>query len=227
MAPGLAEASGHARCPCQPTPRALLPPDKMLDFTPIRKKQLTIDHLCRDLRQEDLRRLTDEMVDTMLGLIADCADVDVIFVPEDPDAEDTFATNPDEVFLPWTLGHVIVHTTASAEESAFLAAELARGVSYREGRSRYEVPWRTVTTVEQCCQRLEESRRMRLASLDMWPDPPHLDNLFPSWRGNRHYNSVVRFVLGLMHDDSHLAQIAQIVSQATAAGATKAARSGR
>jgi hypothetical protein len=45
-----------------------------------------------------------------------------------------------ELALPWTLGHVIVHITASAEESAFLAAELARGVHRRTGRSRFEVP---------------------------------------------------------------------------------------
>lgn len=49
----------------------------------------------------------------------------------------------DDVHLAWNLGHVIVHTMASAEESAALAAELARGVEYH-GRSRYEVPWETV-----------------------------------------------------------------------------------
>jgi hypothetical protein len=47
----------------------------------------------------------------------------------------------------------------------------------------------------------------------MWPDPPHLDNLFPFWTGDSHYNAVVRFVVGLWHDDSHLGQIAEIVRQ--------------
>jgi hypothetical protein len=133
-------------------------------------------------------------------------------VPDDPEAEDTYASDPSEAFLAWTLGHVIVHTTASSEESAFLAAELARGVPQREGRSRYEVPWRTVINIEQCRQRLEESRRMRLASLDLWPDPPHLDNLFTTRSGARH-NAMVRFIFGLAHDDSHLGQIAEIVRQ--------------
>ncbi|HSN76916.1 MAG TPA: GNAT family N-acetyltransferase [Anaerolineae bacterium] len=188
----------------------------MLDFTPVRNKSLTIDQLCADLGVDELRRLTHEMVDTMLALIANCTDAEVVFVPEDPQAEDTYAIDPSEVFLPWTLSHVIVHTTASSEESAFLAAGLARGVPYSEGRSRYEVPWRTVTTVEQCRQRLEESRRMRLASLNLWPDPPHLDNLFPTRSGAR-YNAIARFVLGLWHDDSHLAQIAEIVRQANEA----------
>jgi hypothetical protein len=186
----------------------------MLDFTPIQRGETTIDRLCAPLTAADLRRLTAEMVDAMLGLIAGCTDADVTFVPEDPQAEDTFATEPDEVSLAWTLGHVIVHTTASSEEAAFLAAELARGVPEREGRSRYEMPWRTVTTIDQCRSRLEESRRMRLASLDLWPDPPHLDNTFKARRGDKHYNAVVRFVFGLWHDDSHLGQIEEILRQA-------------
>jgi hypothetical protein len=185
----------------------------MLDFTPVRNKSLTIDQLCAELSADDLRRLTDEMVDAVLALIAGCTDADVVFTPDDPEAEDTYASDPDEVALAWTLGHVIVHTTASSEEAAFLAAELARGVPHREGRSRYEVPWRTVTTIEQCRQRLEESRHMRLASLDLWPDPPHLDNLFTTRSGAR-YNAVVRLVFGLSHDDSHLGQITEIVRQA-------------
>jgi hypothetical protein len=185
----------------------------VLDFSPVRNKEITIDQLCAGLLVDDLRRLTGAMIDAMLDLIAGCSDDDVLFMPDDPAAEDTYAVDPDEAFLSWTLGHVIVHTTASSEESAFLAAELARGVPHREGRSRFEVPWRTVTTIGQCRQRLEESRRMRLASLELWPDPPHLDNLFPS-RSGAHYNAVVRFVFGLWHDDSHLGQIAEIVRQA-------------
>jgi hypothetical protein len=189
----------------------------MLDFAPVRDKTITIDQLCAGLTVDGLRRLTGEMVDAMLGLIAGCTDADVVFTPDDPEAEDTYASDPDEVSLAWTLGHVIVHTTASSEEAAFLAAELARGVPYREGRSRHEVPWQSVTTIEQCRHRLEESRRMRLASLDLWPDPPHLDNFFTTRSGAR-YNAIVRFVFGLSHDDSHLGQIAEIVRQARGGG---------
>ena len=185
----------------------------MLDFAPVRDKTITIDQLCAGLTVDGLRRLTGEMVDAMLGLIVGCTDADAVFTPDDPEAEDTYASDPDEVSLAWTLGHVIVHTTASSEEAAFLAAELARGVPYREGRSRHEVPWQSVTTIEQCRHRLEESRRMLLASLDLWPDPPHLDNFFTTRSGAR-YNAIVRFVFGLSHDDSHLGQIAEIVRQA-------------
>jgi hypothetical protein len=122
------------------------------------------------------------------------------------------------------LGHVIVHVTASAEEAAYQAVELARGVRYRRLRSRYEVPWQTVTTIEQCRQRLEESRRMRLASLDMWPDKPFLANTYKLQigpavvtEGYPQANCVVRFLLGLMHEDEHLDQITEIVRQARAA----------
>ncbi len=193
---------------------------RLLDFTPVRNKEVTLAELVADLTRDDLRELTNAMVDTMLELIADCADEDVTFVPVDPDAHDAYATDEAERNIAWTLGHVIVHTTASAEESAAIAAELARGVEYH-GRSRYEVPWRTVTTVEQCRRRLEESRRMRLASLEMWPDEPHLNNTYEPWKAIGEINAISRFALGLLHDDDHLDQIAEIVRQAKAARASR------
>jgi hypothetical protein len=188
----------------------------MLDFTSVRRKEITVRELAANLTKADLANLTNEMVDTILGLIAECEDADVTFVPDDPQANDTFATNPDEVNLSWTLGHVIVHITASSEESAFLAAELARGVPYH-GRSRAEVPWERVTSIAQCRRRLEESRRMRLASLELWPDEPDLNNTYVYREGSDPINALTRFVNGLSHDDSHLEQISKIVRQARAA----------
>jgi hypothetical protein len=192
----------------------------MLDFTPVRKQERTMNQLAAELTIDDLRQLTNEMVDTMLGMIAECEDADVTRVVHDPEANDTFAANEADVDLPWTLGHVIVHTTASAEESAFLAAELARGVEFH-GRSRSEVPWETVTTIAQCRARLEESRRMRLVSLDMWPDQPYLDNTYEPYAGRGAYNAVTRFVGGLSHDDSHLGQIKRLVEETRAARAAQ------
>lgn len=188
----------------------------MLDFAAVKEKTITFQQLVADLTKEDLARLTNEMIDTMLAQIATCEDADVVLVPEDPAAEDTFAVNAADAHLPWTLGHVIVHVTASSEESAALAAELARGVEMH-GRSRSEVPWETVQTVEQCRRRLEESRRMRLASLEMWPDQPYLDNKYVPWPKLGEINAVGRFVLGLRHDWDHLGQIGDIVRQATTA----------
>lgn len=187
----------------------------MLNFAPVRDNALTMSELVADLTPDDLRGLTNEMVGAMLALISDCVDDDVAFVPQDPDAYDPYAADDAEITLAWTLGHVIVHVTASSEEAAAVAAELARGVEYH-GRSRSEVPWRMITTIAQCRHRLEESRRMRLASLDMWPDQPNLHNTQKFIR-DQEVNAIARFVWGLKHDDDHLEQIAGIVRQARAA----------
>jgi hypothetical protein len=199
----------------------------MLDFAPIRQRTRSIVELAADLRPDDLQTLTNEMIDTMREILKDCHDQDVVFVPDDPDAHDTAAATLGEVDLCWTLGHVLAHTLATAEESAVLAAELARGVPHRGGRSRREVPWQTVTTVDECLRLLEESRRIRLASLAMWPDRPDLNNTYPLVEDGPPYvledrpeiNAVARFILGFLHDDSHLAQLANIVEQAQAARA--------
>ncbi len=189
----------------------------MLDFSPVRRQEMTIAQLAAGLSQQDLQSLTNEMVDRMLAMIAGCDDGDVILVPDDPEAYDPAAATAEELNLSWTLGHVIVHTTASAEEAAFLAAELARGVPRRQGRSRHEVHWTTITTIGQCRRRLEESRRMRLATLDVWPAEPFLDNAYMLLApGSPAINAIGQFLFGLIHDDSHLEQIADIVRQAVA-----------
>jgi hypothetical protein len=196
----------------------------MIDFSAVRAKQTTIYALVKDFSVDDLRTLTNEMIDTMVDIIKASDNADVTFQPEDPIANDTFASNSEEVNMPWTLGHLVVHATASSEESAFLAAELARGVEPRPGRSRSEVYWETVTTIEQARHRLEESRRMRLASLDLWPDVPYLENFqeITGWyleiAGKM--NALTRFVMGLMHDESHLEQMRDVVRQAQAAKVT-------
>lgn len=187
-----------------------------LDFAPVMNREMSYRDLVVNLNAADLRKLTNGMVDTMLDLITDCVDANVIFEPLDPDADDTYATDDSEKEISWTLGHVIVHTTATAEESAATATELARGVEFH-GRSRSEVPWQSITTIDQCRHRLEESRRMRLASLDMWPDQPYLDNLHTPYDLVGEINAIGQFILGLFHDDMHVAQIAEIVRQAKTA----------
>ncbi|MBP7999159.1 MAG: DinB family protein [Chloroflexi bacterium] len=185
----------------------------MLDFTPVRNKQMTLNELSEGLTRNDLRQSTHEMIDKVLDLIEDCLDEDVTFVPYDPEAHDQYAVNTDETTVAWTLGHVIVHVTASSEETAFIAAELARGVPFH-GRSRSELPWETVTTIAQCRQRLEESRRMRLATLELWPDKPYLDNMYQRDESSTKITPVAYFLFGLRHEDGHLAQIEEIVRQA-------------
>lgn len=183
----------------------------MLDFTPVWRREQKLSGLAEPFGRDDLRDLTNEMVDSMLHLIAECNDDDSTFAALDPQATDQDELPPDQR-VGWTLGHAIVHATASAEENAFLAAELARGIEFH-GRSRYELPWETMTTIERCRQRLEESRRMRLASLDLWPDQPH----FATKRLLEFLDDAVdaraQFLLGLAHDTIHLGQIAEIVRQ--------------
>src|SRR5579859_8156462 len=163
---------------------------QMIDFAPVRERRISIDELADGLSPAQLRELTNQSLDAMAWLIRNCDDRDVVRVVDDPEANDEAAASAAEVGLSWTLGHVIVHATASAEESAFLAAELARGVPHRPGRSRSEVPWQQVTTIAQCRHRLGESRRMRLASLDLWPDRPDLENRYQAREDGPSINAV-------------------------------------
>ena len=189
----------------------------MLNFQIVRNKEISLERFFAELSlsREELRDLTNEMVDKMLALISTCEDADVIFIPDDPKKHDKYAAKAEEADIAWTLGHVIVHSTASSEESAALAAEMARGVP-NHGRSRSEVPWEQVKTIRACRQRLEESRRIRLASLEMWPDEPHLELEYEAWPNGPKINTLARFVFGLMHDDDHLGQIKDIVQQSKA-----------
>lgn len=187
----------------------------MIDLGPVFRKETTLKALCSNMTIDDLRTQTNQMIDAYLEIIADCADADVVFEPEDPAAQDDAATSDDETNIAWTLGHVIVHTTAGSEEGAFTAAELARGVEYH-GRSRYEVPWQTVTTIKQVKDRLEESRRMRLATLDTWPDEPHLENTVELGFLGEAANCFGRFMVGMGHESSHIEQTKEIVRQAKA-----------
>lgn len=169
------------------------------------------------LTPDDLAHLTSASVDEVSRMLRQCADADVVFVPNDPLAYDPGAATSDEATVGWTLGHIIVHMTASAEEAAMLAAEQARGVPFH-GRSRSETPWTTITTVAQCRARLNESRRMRLASLQTWPDIPQLatpdtpEGDAPQM--GTEMGTVARFMGGLRHDADHMDHLREVIHQA-------------
>jgi hypothetical protein len=186
----------------------------LLDFGPLDRKETTLQQLVATFSTTELAAATNALYDLLESLLAACADADVVFQPVDAAANDPYAAADSERGLAWTLGHVIVHLTASCEESAFLAAEMARGIP-NHGRSRWETPWESVTTVAQCRQRLAESRRMLLASLQIWPDQPQLAAEAP-WPGAAPVDARGRFALGLWHADSHLAQLRDILAQAHA-----------
>jgi hypothetical protein len=184
----------------------------MIDFQPVREKKIALQDLVKDLTKADLQHELNEMYDEVEHLIADCTDSHVTFVPADEKADDPYAIAGEEN-ISWTLGHVIVHLTASMEESASLAAELARGVTFH-GRSRWEYPWQEATTIDFCRARLKESRRMCLASLELWPHSPHVENTYVPAEGARPHTCISRFASGLKHASDHLGQIAEIIHQA-------------
>src|ERR1700738_5080996 len=100
----------------------------VLDFTPLRKRTQSFADFAEGMTKADLQKYTNEMIDTELDIIAQAVDADVVFVPVDPQANDTFG-KPEDADLAWTLGHVLVHAMASSEESAALSSSLARGVA--------------------------------------------------------------------------------------------------
>ncbi|MBN2045804.1 MAG: DinB family protein [Anaerolineales bacterium] len=185
----------------------------MIDFSPITNKKINWTRFGMQFCPQDLADQTNWLTDQLLDLLSDATDADVVFEPVDPEAHDPYAENPEDENLGWNLAHVIVHITASNEESAFLAAELARGVEVEPRRSRWEVDWETVTTIEQVRQRLEESRRFLLASLEMWPDQAHTQNFYKNDKGLK-ITPMVRFLLGQNHAMEHLEQIKEILRQA-------------
>ena len=55
----------------------------MLDFKRVKKREIKLPELVADLSVNDLRDLTNEMIDDMLARIEGCVDADVVFEPED------------------------------------------------------------------------------------------------------------------------------------------------
>ena len=198
----------------------------MIDFSPMSDGEMSyLEYAAREnIGAGELKQLSDESIDFLLSLLDGLGDDDIVFDPEDPNADDPFAVEGEEE-IGWTMGHLIAHVTASSEEGAALSSLLARGVPASE-RPRYETPWRDITTVAQVRQRLEESRRMRNAYLETWPDAPLLDvcrvvsERFSARFGEM--NAPAAFLFGLSHEVGHYEQIKEVKRQALAARAATA-----
>jgi len=190
-----------------------------LDFNRLTEDGLLMIDLAKDIHMDDLREATNRSIDTLLSFFDGLDDAAVVFDPHDPDAHDPNAI-PGEEHIGWSLAHLVAHVTASSEEGAAISSLLARGVITSE-RPRYETPWREITTLAHCIQRLEESRRMRLAYLDTWPDTPHLDvyrdvsERFTAKVGLM--NAPAAFLFGLRHEVGHYDQFRDVREQAVAA----------
>ncbi|MBK8022442.1 MAG: DinB family protein [Chloroflexi bacterium] len=165
-----------------------------------------------------LRRITEASLDEIAAILGDADDAAVTFFPNDPLADDQYAPEHEQ-HQGWSAAHLVLHVTASAEEWAAVSSILARGIAYpKEPRLRYEPDWHTVTTRAQVDQRLAESRRMRLAFLDSWPDAPMLD-VFRDLSDNfvnkfGKMNAVSAYLFGLRHEWMHLEQMREAMRQA-------------
>ena len=185
----------------------------MIDFTTIFNGQRKIADLATDVTLADLKAATDAQIDEMLALVQELRDTEVVFVAADPAAEGAIG---------WNVAHLIAHVTASSEENAAVSSILARGIDYPfEPRLRYETDWTTLTTTAGCRQRLEESRRIRQAYLNAWPDQPRLDThrTLPPAFAERvgQLNAIGACLLGLVHEAGQFAQLRDIIAQAKAA----------
>jgi len=185
----------------------------MIDFTAVFNGQRKIADLATDVTLADLKAATDAQIDEMVTLVQELRDTEVVFVAADPAAE---------AGIGWNVAHLIAHVTASSEENTAVSSILARGIDYPfEPRLRYETDWTILTTTAGCRQRLEESRRIRQAYLNAWPDQPYLDThrtLPPAFaeRVGR-LNAMGACLLGLVHEAGQFAQLRDIIAQTKAA----------
>ena len=190
-----------------------------VDFTTVRDGTMNLHDFAKQFTSTDLRCVSDESLDLIRSFIAGLSDAQVTFDPVDPEAHDSFAIEGEED-IGWSLAHLVVHVTASSEEGAAYSSLLARGVPAEE-RPRYETPWRDLQTVAQCLQRLEESRRIRNAYLETWPDEPLLqvNRVIPERFRERfgEMNAPAAFLFGLMHEVGHYEQFRDARAQALAA----------
>lgn len=166
----------------------------------------------------DIVKAVEASIAEMRTLVAQISDAYIVFEPDDPDAHDKDAENPDDVHLAWNIGHNVVHYNASGEEVASITSILARGIEVHQ-RVRWEFPWQTVTTQQQTLDLLDDSKRIRLAYFDAWPTEPHLDVQFykyNDWIGPM--NAIGYGLFGLRHDYAHIDQVAKIIKQAQEKG---------
>jgi hypothetical protein len=190
----------------------------LIDFSPVDRHEMQMLEFSKQFSLADLKAATNASIDWILDIIKDMSDAQMTFLPYDPEANDPYAVEGEEK-IGWSLAHLVVHVTASAEEGAAFSSILARGIPYpKEPRLRYETNWHTVTSKAQAVQRLQESRRIRLAYLDTWPDAPHLDVYRQSSEQSiekfGYINGPASFLGSLKHEAGHYDQFREVARQA-------------
>jgi len=196
-----------------------------INFTPVQNREVKLIDWSAQFSLDDIREAVNLGTDFMLDILNDLTDADVTFIPFDAEASDPHA--PAELQnIGWSIGHLVLHVTASSEEYASIAAVLARGINFPpEMRLRYEADWQVANqTVAECRQRVLESQRMRNAYLDSFPDQPSADS---RWERSAKFieifgemNAKAAYLMGLGHEYGHHAQFIEVKTQAVAARQT-------
>jgi hypothetical protein len=192
-----------------------------IDFSALHSRTQQLPEFTTALSLKDIRETADHGIAVMRSVLVGLTDADVVFEPNDANANDPHAPAEDQ-HIGWSIAHLILHATASTEEYFATAAVLARGIAYpKEPRLRYEGDWREITTLAQCYQRIDEASRMRNGFLDTFPDVPHLDVM---WERSERFieifgecNAFGAAVMGLSHEFGHHDQFKDARAQALAA----------
>jgi len=187
----------------------------LIDFEPVTSKAMTLDDLAAQYNNSDLAAALIAYVDFTRQILSNVTDEQATYIPDDPDANDTFAATEEERHVGWSLVHLVAHVTASAEEGAAFSSLLARGIAIG-GRLRHEQDWQEITTVVMAVSRLEECQRICLGYLATWPDSPDLETKRilqegASWSPP---NAAASFMRGLSHWNSHVTQFQNTAEQA-------------
>jgi hypothetical protein len=187
----------------------------LIDFQPVFSREKSLHDLANEYSHSDLCSALNSYVEHTIQVIQNVGDEQAAFVPPDPGADDPYAVNEEERHMGWSLIHLVMHVTASAEEAAAFSSILARGIAIG-GRLRSECDWRQVTTCQDVLARLEECRRICMAYLAAWPDQPDLATvrIMPENMSWMKPNAQVSFLFGLMHWHRHLDQFELVARQA-------------
>jgi len=187
----------------------------LIDFQPVFNKEKTLIDLANEYGHAELGDALSSYVDFTLQIINGVSDEQATSIPLDLHADDPHATTEADRHLGWSLIHLVMHVTATAEEAAAFSSILARGIAIG-GRLRSERNWREVTTCAETVARLEECRRMCLAYLATWPDRPDLSTvrIMPENLNWMRPNAPISFLAGLMHWHKHIEQFRQVAEQA-------------
>src|SRR5258708_23853908 len=141
----------------------------LINFQPVYNKEKTLGDLASQYSNADLHAALNSYVDFTIQIINSVSDEQALYIPPDPDANDPYATTEAEHHMGWSLVHLVMHVTASAEEAAAFSSILARGIAIG-GRLRSERDWRPVAACAAGVARFEQMRRICLPYLRTLPD---------------------------------------------------------